>query len=105
MNELTPREGAEPSQRKRDPEVEKLLQEGISAARSGDAQRARDRLLQVLGQDPSCVRAWLWLSDVLERPGEKALCLEQVIRIEPDHVAARYGLSSLQRERGAQEEH
>ena len=104
MNELVPREGARSFPPNRDPEVEKLLKEGISAARSGDVRRARTRLLQVLEQDRSNVRAWLWLSDVVEKPREKKLCLEQVLRIEPDHVAARYGLAYLRKEARTQKE-
>jgi membrane protease YdiL (CAAX protease family)/tetratricopeptide (TPR) repeat protein len=102
MNEPTPRDGLEPSRRRTNPELEKLLQEGIDAARSGYDQRARDLLLQVLEQDPGSVRAWLWLSGVVDTPGEKELCLEQVINIEPDHVAARRGLLFLREQRQAE---
>jgi hypothetical protein len=102
MDESTPRDGLEPSRRRTNPELEKLLQEGIDAARSGYDQRARDLLLQVLEQDPGSVRAWLWLSGVVDTPGEKELCLEQVINIEPDHVAARRGLVFLWEQRQAE---
>lgn len=102
MDESTPRDGLEPSRRRTNPELEKLLREGIDAARSGYDQRARDLLLQVLEQDPGSVRAWLWLSGVVDTPGEKELCLEQVINIEPDHVAARRGLVFLWEQRQAE---
>ena len=102
MDESTPRDGLEPSRRSTNPELESLLQEGIDAARSGHDQRARDLLLQLLEQDPSCVRAWLWLSDAVDTPGEKELCLEQVIGIDPDHTAARRGLVHLWEQRRAQ---
>ena len=102
MNESTPWDGLEPSHRTTKPELESLLQEGIDAARSGHDPRARDLLLQALEQDPSSVRAWLWLSGVVDTPGEKELCLEQVISIDPDHTAARRGLVFLWDERQAQ---
>ena len=102
MNESTSRDGLEPSHRCTNPELEGLLQEGIDAARSGHDQRARDLLLQMLEQDPSSVRAWLWLSGVVDTPGEKELCLEQVISIDPDHIAARRGLVFLWEQRQAQ---
>jgi len=102
MNESTARDGLEPSHCCTNPELEGLLQEGIDAARSGHDQRARDLLLQMLEQDPSSVRAWLWLSGVVDTPGEKELCLEQVISIDPDHVAARRGLVFLWEQRQAQ---
>jgi len=101
MNEPTPRDGLEPF-RRTTPELERLLQEGIDAARSGYDQRARDLLLQVLEQDPGSVRAWLWLSGVVDTPGEKELCLEQVINIEPDHVVVRRGLLFLWEQRQAE---
>jgi membrane protease YdiL (CAAX protease family) len=37
----------------------------------------------------------LWLSGAVDTPGEKELCLEQVINIDPDHTAARRGLVFL----------
>ncbi len=48
------------------------------------------------------MRAWLWLSGVVDTPGEKELCLEQVISIDPDHTAARRGLVFLWEQRQAQ---
>jgi membrane protease YdiL (CAAX protease family) len=102
MNKLTSRDSLEPSHRCTNPELDGLLQEGIDAARSGHDQRARDLLLQVLEQDPSSVPAWLWLSGVVDTPGEKELCLEQVIGIDPGHTAARRGLIFLWEQRQAQ---
>jgi hypothetical protein len=103
MNEQARRGGSTPSRSHTIPEIENLLQEGIDAARSGHAQRARDCLLQVLEQDPSSVKAWLWLSDVVDTLREKELCLEQVIRIDPGHVAARRGLAFLKKQWQEQE--
>lgn len=102
MNEATPRDGLEPSRHTTNRELEGLLQEGIDAARAGHDPRARDLLLQVLEQEPSNVRAWLWLSGVVDTPGEQELCLEQVISIDPDHSAARRGLVHLWEQRQAQ---
>jgi membrane protease YdiL (CAAX protease family) len=102
MSESSQRDGLDPSHRCTNPELEGLLQEGIDAARSGHDQRARDLILQVLEQDPSSVPAWLWLSGVVDTPGEKELCLEQVISIDPDHTAARRGLVFLWEQRRAQ---
>jgi membrane protease YdiL (CAAX protease family) len=102
MNESAPRDGLEPSRRRIGSELESLLQEGIDAARSGYDQRARDLLLQVLEQDPGSLRAWLWLSDAVDSPREKELCLEQVVSIDPDHTAARRGLIFLREQRQAQ---
>jgi|GEM_PF-268894 len=103
MNEPARRGGSTPFRNHTIPELENLLQEGIDAARSGHPQRARDCLLQVLEQDPSSVKAWLWLSDVVDVSREKELCLEQVIRIDPGQVAARRGLAFLRTQRQHQE--
>jgi uncharacterized protein len=104
MNESVRKGGSTPSRSRTIPELENLLQEGIDAARSGHAQRARDCLLQMLEQDPSSVKAWLWLSDVVDLSSEKEICLEQVIRIDPGHVAARRGLAFLRKQRQEQED-
>lgn len=101
MNESALRDSLEPS-RRRSSELGNLLQEGIEAARSGYDRRARDLILQVLEQDPGSVQAWLWLSGVVDTPGEKVLCLEQVLNIDPDHTAARRGLVFLREQRQAQ---
>jgi membrane protease YdiL (CAAX protease family) len=101
MNNATLRDGLDPSRRCKGPEIEGLLQDGIDAARAGHDQRARDLLLQVVEQDPSCARAWLWLSGVVQTPGERELCLEQVISIDPDHAASRHGLIFLWEQRQA----
>jgi membrane protease YdiL (CAAX protease family) len=58
--------------------------------------------LQVLEQDPGSLRAWLWMSGAVDSPREKELCLEQVISIDPDHTAARRGLTFLREQRQAQ---
>ncbi len=102
MDKATLRDGQDPSRRCTNPEIEGLLQDGVDAARSGHDQRARDLLLQVLEQDPSCARAWLWLSGVVQTPGERELCLEQVVNIDPGHTASRQGLIFLWEQRQAQ---
>ena len=86
------------------PEFTAAVASGVDALQAGQRRRARQGLSRVVREDPSNATAWLWLSEVVERPGERELCLEQVIRIEPDHVAARYGLSFLRKVRQVQEE-
>lgn len=95
--------GQAPSRRPTKRELDDLLQEGIDAARSGYNPRARDLLLQVLEQQPSSVPAWLWLSDVVDTPAERELCLEQVLGIDPGHVVARRGLGFLRRQQRGRE--
>jgi Flp pilus assembly protein TadD len=69
-----------------------LLQAGIAAARAKERQRARELLMQVVDQDERNVTAWLWLSGVTGDLEERAICLENVLALEPDHDVARRGL-------------
>ncbi|MBN1316464.1 MAG: YIP1 family protein [Anaerolineales bacterium] len=72
-----------------------LLQLGITAAKHGDKDQARTILLQVLELDDRNKKAWLWLSDVIQDPREKAICLENVLTLDPINAAAHYGLQKL----------
>ena len=75
--------------------TEHLLREGIAAARAGHKEQARDLLLQVIAQDEESEAAWLWLSGVVDDPAERQICLENVLTLDPDNVAARRGLDWL----------
>ena len=79
--------------------VSDLLRAGINAARAGHDQWARDLLARAVELDSDCLEAWLWLSDVAAGPEEKERCLEQVLRLDPDHEMARLGLSRLRASR------
>ena len=76
-------------------ELDRLLREGITAARAGSKDRARDLLLQVIAQDQEVEMAWLWLSSVVDNPGELQICLENVLALNPANEAARRGLDWL----------
>jgi tetratricopeptide (TPR) repeat protein len=73
--------------------VDELLQQGISAARSGQRERACDLLIQVVEQDQENVTAWLWLSGVVDSLDEQEICLENVLALDPTHDTARKGLA------------
>jgi tetratricopeptide (TPR) repeat protein len=76
-------------------ELDRLLQQGITAARAGQKEQARDLLLQVIALDDQVEAAWLWLSGVVDDPEERQICLENVLSLNPDNAAARNGLSLL----------
>lgn len=78
-----------------DTELKALLRAGIAAARAGDKEQARHLLLQVIEQDEQVEAAWLWLSDVVDDPAERQICLENVLALNPDNQAARAGLHWL----------
>jgi tetratricopeptide (TPR) repeat protein len=79
-----------------DTELKGLLHAGIAAARAGDRAQARHLLLQVIERDEQVEAAWLWLSDVVDDPAERQICLENVLTLNPDNQAARTGLRWLQ---------
>lgn len=76
-------------------ELAQLLQRGIAAAKAGEREMARDLLMRVVEQDERNIQAWLWLSQVVTRPDERQICLENVLAIDPNHQAARRGLELL----------
>src|SRR5690606_18371428 len=92
-------------------EVQKLLQEGIEAAKAAhrrdssigpslnqkkQREQARQLLFQVTVLDETNVHAWLWLSSVVDDTADKIACLENVLLLEPEHGTARAALARLQ---------
>ncbi len=80
-------------------DLDRLLHQGIAAARAGQKERARQLLLQVIAANEEVEAAWLWLSSVVEDPQEQQICLENVLALNPDNSAAQAGLRWL-REQG-----
>ncbi|MBN1679332.1 MAG: PD40 domain-containing protein [Anaerolineae bacterium] len=78
------------------PEVQKLLQEGIKAAREGDTNTARKLLEQVVEQDQYSEKGWFWLAAVVETTEEKRVCLGNVVVINPDNQRAQRLLERLE---------
>jgi hypothetical protein len=73
-------------------EIEQWLQEGITAAKAGQFQQARFRLLDVVEQDRTHEAAWYWLYQVSERQDDKRVCLENLIIINPNNRWAKQAL-------------
>ena len=71
------------------------LEEAIRAVKSGDTDRGRLLLLQIVKADPENELAWLWLASAVE--GEKRQhCLERVLAINPQNEVAQSELDKLQ---------
>jgi tetratricopeptide (TPR) repeat protein len=81
-------------------ELRQLLNEGILAVKAGDRPLARTLLLSVLDADENSEPAWLWLSAVLDEPGEQLMALERVLAINPGHPQALAGAQALRRQLG-----
>jgi hypothetical protein len=72
--------------------LEQWLQEGIIAAKAGEVEQARFRLLDVVEQDQTNETAWYWLYQVFERHDDKRICLENLVTINPYNEWARQEL-------------
>jgi len=73
------------------------LAQGVAAARAGDSGRAQASLLRAVEADPGSVQAWYWLSRVVDDSQERALCLENVLALDPGHLAIQAELADLRR--------
>lgn len=72
-----------------------LLRQGIAAAKAGHKEEAIRLLMQVVEREERSEQAWLWLSQVVDSAEEKAVCLENVLAINPSNKNAHAGLAWL----------
>ncbi len=77
-------------------EIDRLLNDGIAAAKSGNDAIARELLSRVVERDPRHVPAWLWLASVVESEGELRTCLENILALDPGNETARARLAMLE---------
>jgi hypothetical protein len=73
-------------------EIAEWLEEGIIAAKAGQVEQARFRLLDVVEQDQTNETAWYWLYQVFDRHDDKRVCLENLVTINPYNEWARQEL-------------
>lgn len=64
-------------------EIEQWLQEGIIAAKAGQYERARFRLLDVVQENQTNETAWFWLYHLFDNYEDRRICLENLITINP----------------------
>lgn len=81
-----------------EPDLQKLLNEGIAAARAGQKEQAQQLLLQVTDLDETNLLAWLWLSGVVKTRAEQEICLENVLDLDPNHKVAQQALARLRQQ-------
>jgi len=72
------------------------LQEAIALIKAGDRQGGQRMLAAILAGDPTNETAWLWMSGVVEQDEQRAYCLKQILKWNPDHSVAREALACLQ---------
>jgi hypothetical protein len=75
-----------------------LLRQGIAALKAGGKAEARSLLRQVVEQDEHNEMAWLWLSGAVDTDEERRTCLENVLAINPNNVAAQRGIEALRKQ-------
>lgn len=66
-----------------------LLQEGVAAAKAGDASTARRLLQKSTELYPQSEMAWFWLAYVSDDPQDKVNSLKRVLEINPEQTQAR----------------
>jgi tetratricopeptide (TPR) repeat protein len=79
-------------------QAKQLLQQGIAAARGGQADVARQLFRQAARFDPRNEAAWQWLITVAEDNNERVFCLKQLLAINPQNDRARDALQRLSAE-------
>jgi tetratricopeptide (TPR) repeat protein len=75
--------------------LQENLDQGIAAAQAGRKSEARTLLTEVVQADETQLEAWLWLSQVVDSLEEKAVCLENVLTLEPNNEFAREQLAQV----------
>ncbi len=76
-----------------------LLAQGITLARRGQNEKAREMFNLALITDPRNENAWLWLSTVAVDDAEKEDCLRQVLVLNPQNVNAANELRKVSEKR------
>lgn len=78
-----------------DGDVKDLLDQGIAEAKRGERERSKDHLLRVVAIDEQNQLAWLWLSRVVDSDEDRIICLQNVLVLDPDSLAANRELERL----------
>ena len=76
-------------------DITQKLNQAIIAAKAGRKEEARRLLEAVLDADERSEQAWLWLGGVVDSEEDRAICLENVLTINPQNEIARQGLATL----------
>lgn len=76
-------------------DIQRKLNQGVEAAKSGDRATARRLLEEVVGQDDRNELAWIWLATVAINANERRDYLRRVLEINPRNQRAREALSRL----------
>lgn len=78
-------------------DVDALVKEAIRAVKAGKKAEARLLLERATDADPENEKAWMWMSAVVDEPGDQRICLENVLIINPSNANAQKGLDMLRK--------
>lgn len=84
--------------------LEQLLEAGKQALDAGDRRTAHELWRSAAVANPYDERVWVSLLQVLKRPDDREVCLENIISINPLNTDARRQLRALKRDRRLREE-
>jgi len=71
------------------------LEQAVSYIKSGDTERGKKILVNVLKQNPRDENAWLWMSKCVTSKEQKRDCFQRALQINPNNQFAQEGLRQL----------
>ena len=72
-----------------------ILQQAVAAIKSGEEERGKQLLVEVIEQDENNEIAWLWMTRCVADRDVKRGCFERALEINPDSELAQKGLRQL----------
>src|SRR5947209_6722264 len=72
-----------------------MYTEAVQALKDGQRMRAKDLLARLIKVDPAKPDYWLWMSAAVDTEKEQVFCLQNVLKLDPNSIAARRGLVVL----------
>jgi len=76
-------------------EINNILQQAVTAIKSGEKEKGKELLVEVLELDENNEAAWLWMTRCVDDRDTKRECFERVLEINPDNQHAIKGLKRL----------
>jgi hypothetical protein len=81
-------------------DIQTLLKQAKAALKSQDKAKARELLLQVVDLDPKNEEGWLLMSGVVSSLEEQQICLENVLKVNPNNERAKKGAEMIAKKLG-----
>lgn len=76
-------------------DARELYAKALQAANAGDSQTARKLIVRSVEADPGFLEGWWALANIIDDDQQKRYCLDQVLKIDPNHEKARELVSKL----------